>query len=138
MFAQRAGVELQHRHRFVYGRLGRARDGSDLVLVVGQRRALDGIAVVHQQRIGKFLARGADQRGGPFEAIGGIVGQLEVVVAAQVEMQVGGGQQGKVRDGALDRKSVVSGKSVSVRVDIGGRRVINIKTKETNEKRRDT
>src|SRR3546814_18168035 len=30
-------------------------------------------------------------------------------------------------DAALDRKSVVSGKSVSVRVDLGGRRIINKK-----------
>src|SRR3546814_21012874 len=29
-----------------------------------------------------------------------------------------------------DRKSVVSGKSVSVRVDLGGRRIINKKTEE--------
>src|SRR3546814_17198583 len=30
-----------------------------------------------------------------------------------------------------DRKSVVSGQSVSVRVDLGGRRIINTKTKRT-------
>src|SRR3546814_19766435 len=33
------------------------------------------------------------------------------------------------RKGAADRKSVVSGKSVSVRVDIGGRRIIKKKNK---------
>src|SRR3546814_18123950 len=33
---------------------------------------------------------------------------------------------------ALDRKSVVEGKSVSVRVDIGGRRTIKKKTQKTN------
>src|SRR3546814_12687854 len=32
------------------------------------------------------------------------------------------------RRGAQDRKSVVQGKSVSVRVDIGGRRIIKIKS----------
>src|SRR3546814_17598552 len=32
----------------------------------------------------------------------------------------------------VDRKSVVSGKSVSVRVDLGGRRIINKKTLQTN------
>src|SRR3546814_15049450 len=32
----------------------------------------------------------------------------------------------------VDRKSVVSGKSVSVRVDLGGRRIIKKKKKETN------
>src|SRR3546814_13815143 len=34
----------------------------------------------------------------------------------------------------LDRKSVVSGKSVSVRVDLGGRRIIKKKTLNTNTK----
>src|SRR3546814_17188248 len=33
--------------------------------------------------------------------------------------------------GGIDRQSVVSGKSVSVRVDLGGRRLINKKTKIT-------
>src|SRR3546814_12366160 len=33
--------------------------------------------------------------------------------------------------GVIDRKSVVSGKSVSVRVDLGGRRIIKKKTKTT-------
>src|SRR3546814_20718796 len=44
---------------------------------------------------------------------------------------------GPGRDGRTDRKSVVQGKSVSVRVDLGGRRIIttkypNVKTKYTN------
>src|SRR3546814_16304406 len=40
-----------------------------------------------------------------------------------------------VLDGnALDRKSVGSGKSVSVRVDLGGRRIINKKKKQQNKK----
>src|SRR3546814_13763907 len=37
-----------------------------------------------------------------------------------------------------DRKSVVEGKSVSVRVDLGGRRIINNKKKRTNENERRT
>src|SRR3546814_12141687 len=37
------------------------------------------------------------------------------------------------RDGARDRKSVVQGKSVSVRVDLGGRRIIK-KTKKHKNK----
>src|SRR3546814_16093017 len=36
-----------------------------------------------------------------------------------------------------DRKSVVSGKSVSVRVDLGGRRIIKKKTKKANKHKRD-
>src|SRR3546814_17372606 len=35
---------------------------------------------------------------------------------------------------ARDRKSVVYGKSVSVRVDLGGRRIIKKKTKKTHNK----
>src|SRR3546814_13979443 len=35
---------------------------------------------------------------------------------------------------AIDRKSVVSGKSVSVRVDLGGRRLIKKKNKLSNHK----
>src|SRR3546814_21099878 len=35
-----------------------------------------------------------------------------------------------------DRKSVVEGKSVSVRVDIGGRRIIKKKQKENKQQRR--
>src|SRR3546814_11956506 len=38
--------------------------------------------------------------------------------------------QGYLADARIDRKSVVSGKSVSVRVDLGGRRII--KKKKTN------
>src|SRR3546814_15771116 len=36
--------------------------------------------------------------------------------------------------GDLDRKSVVEGKSVSVRVDLGGRRIIKKKKKNTTRK----
>src|SRR3546814_19496622 len=36
--------------------------------------------------------------------------------------------------GAIDRKSVVKGKSVSVRVDLGGRRIIKKQTIEQNTK----
>src|SRR3546814_16602041 len=41
---------------------------------------------------------------------------------------------GHACSGSKDRKSVVEGKSVSVRVDIGGRRII--KTKKTKHKRK--
>src|SRR5690606_32970783 len=49
------------------------------------------------------LARFADQRGGALEAVGRVFGQLEVVVAADVEVQVGRGQQGQLRRGAFLR-----------------------------------
>src|SRR3546814_20861723 len=37
-----------------------------------------------------------------------------------------------VRQSSIDRKSVVSGKSVSVRVDLGGRRILKKKNTTTN------
>src|SRR3546814_17244582 len=40
------------------------------------------------------------------------------------------------RRAETDRKSVVSGKSVSVRVDIGGRRIIKKKTNRLSQKRK--
>src|SRR3546814_15522449 len=46
----------------------------------------------------------------------------------QRDQQDAQGQQG-------DRKSVVSGKSVAVRVDLGGRRIIKKKKTNTNETR---
>src|SRR3546814_17958827 len=39
----------------------------------------------------------------------------------------------ELKHGELDRKRVVSGKSVSVRVDLGGRRIIKKKTIDTNK-----
>src|SRR3546814_21085302 len=39
---------------------------------------------------------------------------------------------------AIDRQSVVSGKSVSVRVDLGGRRIIQKKTEESKQQRNRT
>ena len=74
--AQRAGVKAQRAHGLVHGQLLRAGDGVDGGFVVGQRRALDGVAVVHQQRIGKLLARGAHQRGRALKAIALVLGQL--------------------------------------------------------------
>src|SRR3546814_19091128 len=64
------------------------------------------------------------------------VGRVEVVgVGAEGDMapvrrdrDVSGGN----RDSSRDRKSVVSGKSVSVRVDLGGRRLIKKTNTDTN------
>src|SRR3546814_5856838 len=53
------------------------------------------------------------------------------LAASQIEVHVIDGTQARCclpRQPALDRKSVVQGKSVSVRVDLGGRR--NIKKKK--------
>src|SRR3546814_13663025 len=47
--------------------------------------------------------------------------------AAKLDFRRGGQR----RDGPQDRKGVVEGKSVSVRVDLGGRRIIKKKTKIT-------
>ena len=87
--AQRARIKAQRAHGLVHGQLLRAGDGADGGFVVSQRGALDGVAVVYQQGVGKFLSGCAHQRGGAFEAVGLVLGQLEVVVAAHIEVQVG-------------------------------------------------
>src|SRR3546814_16932382 len=50
--------------------------------------------------------------------------------AARVVAATGGSTNGGLHLPAIDRKSVVSGKSVSVRVDLGGRRLIKKNTKD--------
>ena len=101
MVAQRARIELEHAHGLVHGQLLLAGDGRNLRLVIGQRRALDGVAVVHQQGVGEIAARLADERCRALKTVGGIVGQLEVVVAADVEVQIGRLQHGQSRRGRL-------------------------------------
>jgi hypothetical protein len=59
-------------------------------LVVGQHRALDGVAVVEQEGVGKFLPRLADQRHGALVAQRRVGLELVVVVAEDVGVQVGG------------------------------------------------
>ena len=68
--------------------------GGDVGLVDGfERRALDGVAAVDEQRIGGLAAGGSDQRGDLGEpAVGGLAG--EIVDGNQVAVQVRGGQQG--------------------------------------------
>src|SRR3546814_18813561 len=57
------------------------------------------------------------------------LGQARLLADVRRRFRSGGGQRprsgGDQRSGSVgDRKSVVSGKSVSVRVDLGGRRII--------------
>lgn len=101
VIAQRARVKAQRAHGLVHGQLLRAGYGLYLGLVVSQSRALDGVAVVHQQRVGKFLASRTDQRGRALEAIGLVFGQLEIVIAAHIEVQIRGLQNGQRRRGRL-------------------------------------
>src|SRR3546814_17878849 len=52
--------------------------------------------------------------------------QITIQILVRVQIRGVGRQEGKF-DLLLDRKSVVEGKSVSVRVDIGGRRIFKKK-----------
>ena len=88
VIAQRTGIKAQCTHGLVHGQLLCARNGIDGGLIVGQCRALDGVAIVHKQRVGELLARGAHQRGRALEAVALVLGELEIVVAAHVEVQV--------------------------------------------------
>ena len=106
--AQRARIKAQRAHGLVHGQLLRAGDGADGGLVVGQCGALDGVTVVHQQRVGKLLAGRAHQRCRALKAVAFVFGQLEVVVAAHVEVQVGGLQHGQRGRGARVAAGVVA------------------------------
>src|SRR3546814_16752973 len=85
-----------------------------------------GVAIVqHDQRIGSGARQGyahAHFAGGRNLAL-----DADDLLAAFEEL-------GRIRpiglDPEIDRKSVVKGKSVSVRVDLGGRRIIKKKTKD--------
>ncbi|MPM43882.1 hypothetical protein SDC9_90559 [bioreactor metagenome] len=101
VIAQSARVKTQRAHGLVHRQLLRARNRLHHRFVVRQRGALDGVAVVHQQRVGKLLARRTHQRGGALEAVALVFGQLEVVVAAHIEVQVGGLQHRQCRRGRL-------------------------------------
>src|SRR3546814_12220033 len=70
---------------------------------------------------------GAHPRGAQAHPLGPVV-----LVGVHGERVLQQEAQHEHRDGRRDRKSVVSGKSVSVRVDLGGRRVI--KKKKNTEK----
>src|SRR3546814_21044068 len=62
--------------------------------------------------------------------------ELDVALLGDERVDVGEPRLG-LGATALDRKSVVSGKSVSVRVDLGGRRIIKKKKKDrTNVQKR--
>src|SRR3546814_15663275 len=56
---------------------------------------------------------------------------LDEVVEREQERDRASRTHGRVETGALARKSVVKGKSVSVRVDTGGRRIIKKKNTTT-------
>src|SRR3546814_17299278 len=86
----------------------------------------DLIAGVEQDQVGGIVdARGRRQGRGPGQATvtAGEIGQHTIGDTEVREVEAGHCL------GEGDRKSVVSGKSVSVRVDLGGRRII----KKTNK-----
>src|SRR3546814_17987023 len=62
------------------------------------------------------------------KAIVGIVGAEQHALGDSVFLVAPG-----LASGLVDRKSVVSGKSVSVRVDLGGRRIITKKTQQSSK-----
>src|SRR3546814_11406290 len=72
------------------------------------------VAELARDQTGIFQFTHADR------AVKALFVQVEVIVA-----------HGQFEPDVRDRKSVVSGKSVSVRVDLGGRRIIKKKKKKT-------
>jgi len=80
-------------HGLVDGQRLAARHRLDQRLVIGQRRALQRVAVVDQQIVGILGARLADQRGRAFQADRGVGLQLVIIITEDVGVQVGGFQQ---------------------------------------------
>src|SRR3546814_15157395 len=78
-------------------------DGDEHVALVGLARGEANAAIPHENRRHTVVRRGGKS---------GFPRYLPIIMGVHV-----------------DRKSVVSGKSVSVRVDLGGRRIIKKKTK---------
>jgi hypothetical protein len=101
VITDRARVVLQQIHDLVDTERGLAIDRRDLRLIVGERGALDRVAVVEQHGIGKFLARRRDQRRRTLQTERLVFRQLVVVVTQQIGMDVGGFQQRKRRGRAI-------------------------------------
>jgi len=80
-------------HHLVHGQHLIAGNRVDLRLVVRQSGALNRVTVVEQQVVRRFRARRFDERGHPLKAERLVFGQLEIVVALHVGVQVGGFQQ---------------------------------------------
>ncbi|MNT40884.1 hypothetical protein D3C72_1772230 [compost metagenome] len=98
MVAEGARVKAQGAHGLVHRQLLRAGDGVDGGFVVGQRRALDGVAVVEQKVVRELRARLGDQGRRAFQADRRLRLQLVVIIAEHIRVQVRRLQQGQ--DGA--------------------------------------
>ena len=102
MVADAAAIDLQQIHGLVNGQGLVAGQRFHERLVVGQRRALDGVAIVEQQVVRKLATRLRDQRRRAFQADRRLVLQLVIVIAEHVRVQVrrlqqrqGGGAAGR-------------------------------------------
>src|SRR3546814_12998678 len=80
-----------------------------------RRETVEAAAPHEEDQVDQHIALGAQ-----FALVSGLTHDARARKAAPVA---------KAREGDLDRKSVVKGKSVSVRVDLGGRRIIKKKNK---------
>jgi len=86
----------------------------DAVVVVGERRALDGVAAVDQEQIRRLLAGGADEGGDAGEAVGGRL-VVAIVDGEDSPVEIGGGEDGDagafggVGGGAVERQEGEAG-----------------------------
>ena len=102
MIAERRGVVLHGVHRGRHRVDDLATDGVDLRVVVRERRALDGVSRIDQQRV--LIAPGGPQRIDQARHLGQpdvvvrrvlVLGVLEVVPIEDVAVQVGGAHDGE-------------------------------------------
>ena len=99
MVAQCASVKTNGIHGLVGGQLLVAGQRADHRLVVGQGRALDGVAVVDQQVIGKVDSGLFDQRSRALQPQTFILSQFEIVVTDDIGMEIRGFQNGQLCGG---------------------------------------
>ncbi|MNM48955.1 hypothetical protein D3C81_599520 [compost metagenome] len=95
MVADAAAVNFQQVHGLVDGQRLVAGQRFDEGLVVGQRRALDGVAIVEQERVRELGPRLRDQGRRAFQADRRLRLQLVVIITEHVGVQVRRLQQGQ-------------------------------------------
>ena len=89
VIADAAGVVFQLVHHLVHRQYLIASKRIDLRLIVGKCCALNGVAVVKQERVGELFAGIGDECSHTFKADGLVLAEAEVVIAQHVGVQVG-------------------------------------------------
>ena len=107
MIANTSRVVFELIHHFVHREHLVAGERIHLRLIVGERGALNGVAVVKQQRVGKLFARIGNQGCDTFEADSFVLTKPEIVVAQHIGVQIGRLQQRHVSARAVGDRAAL-------------------------------